>query len=64
MKAAVYRGPGVIEWSSWPDPVAGASEIRVEPLVTHRLPLSRLAEAVQLTLSRQALKVFLTGVTS
>jgi len=39
-------------------------EIRVEPLVTHRLPLSRLAEAVQLTLSRQALKVFLTGVTS
>lgn len=38
--------------------------VLVEPLVTHRLPLSELAEAVRLTLSRQALKVFLTGAGS
>ena len=39
-------------------------KIEVEPLVTHRLPLSQLAEGVKLALSRQALKVFLTGATS
>lgn len=38
-------------------------EIEVEPMVTHRLPLSRLAEGVRLMLSHQALKVFLTGET-
>lgn len=38
-------------------------KIQVEPLVTHRLPLSQLAEGVKLALSRQALKVFLTGTT-
>jgi len=37
-------------------------EIRVESLVTHRLPLSQLAEAVKLVLSREALKVFLTSI--
>jgi L-iditol 2-dehydrogenase len=30
------------------------------PLVTHRLPLARLAEAVELVRSRRALKVLLT----
>lgn len=36
-------------------------EIRVEPLVTHRLPLRELAQAVKLALNREALKVFLTS---
>jgi L-iditol 2-dehydrogenase len=34
--------------------------IRVERLITHRLPLSRLAEAVALTVEHQALKVYVT----
>lgn len=95
MKAAVYRGPGIVEWSAWPDPTAGLGELllrvrgcglcgsdivkiqegRVAPpavfghevvgevVATHRLPLSQLAEGVKLALSRQALKVFLTGTT-
>lgn len=33
--------------------------IRVEPLITHRLPLPRLDEAIQLALSRTAIKVAL-----
>ncbi|MFQ5897488.1 MAG: alcohol dehydrogenase catalytic domain-containing protein [Candidatus Methylomirabilia bacterium] len=35
--------------------------VQVEPLVSHRLPLRELAEGVRLTVSRQAIKVFLTG---
>jgi hypothetical protein len=32
----------------------------VEDLVTHRLPLARLAEGVELVRRREALKVFVT----
>lgn len=35
-------------------------EIRVEGLITHRLPLSRLAEGVTLAAERRAVKVFVT----
>ncbi|MFQ5520605.1 MAG: alcohol dehydrogenase catalytic domain-containing protein [Candidatus Methylomirabilia bacterium] len=35
--------------------------VHVEPLVSHRLPFSELAEGVRLVASRQAVKVFLTG---
>lgn len=36
-------------------------EVKVERLITHRLPLGRLGEAVQMMRSREALKVFITG---
>lgn len=36
-------------------------EVRTEGLVTHRLPLARLADAVSLTLAHEAVKVFVTG---
>lgn len=36
-------------------------QIQVEGLITHRLPLSRLAEGVALMVERQAVKVFVTG---
>ena len=36
-------------------------QVRVEPLITHRLPLKELGEAVRLATSRQALKIFLVG---
>jgi len=36
-------------------------EVRVDQLMTHRLPLHRLDEAVALMRSREALKVFVTG---
>jgi L-iditol 2-dehydrogenase len=39
--------------------VAGG-EVTVEPLITHRLPLDRLADAVDLVRRRQALKVYVT----
>jgi L-iditol 2-dehydrogenase len=39
-------------------------ELEVESLVTHRLPLKELAEAVRLATTRQALKVFLVGDTA
>lgn len=35
-------------------------QVQVEGLVTHRLPLSRLAEGVALALDRRAVKVFVT----
>jgi L-iditol 2-dehydrogenase len=37
-----------------------ASEVSVEGLITHRLPLERLAEGVELMRRRQALKVYVT----
>jgi L-iditol 2-dehydrogenase len=37
-----------------------AEEISVAPLVTHRLPLDRLDDAVALMRRREALKVFVT----
>ncbi len=33
-------------------------EVVVEPLITHRLPLSEVARGVELMLRREALKVF------
>jgi len=36
-------------------------QIQVDGLMTHRLPLSRLAEGVALMVERQAVKVFVTG---
>jgi len=36
-------------------------DVRVKGLMTHRLPLERLDEAVSLTRSHQAMKVFITG---
>ncbi|HLC40022.1 MAG TPA: alcohol dehydrogenase catalytic domain-containing protein [Methylomirabilota bacterium] len=36
-------------------------DVAVNTLMTHRLPLSRLGEAVSLTRSHQAMKVFITG---
>ncbi len=38
--------------------------VRVEGLITHRLPLSRLAEGVALTVEREAIKVFVTSEAS
>ena len=35
-----------------------AGEVVVEPLITHRLPLSEVARGVELMLRREALKVF------
>jgi L-iditol 2-dehydrogenase len=42
------------------DLLAGG-QVRVDGLVTHRLPLGRLAEAVALAVGREAVKVFVTG---
>ena len=36
-------------------------QIQADGLITHGLPLSRLAEGVALTVERQAVKVFVTG---
>lgn len=36
-------------------------EIQVDGFITHRLPLSRLAEGVALTVRHEAVKVFVTG---
>jgi L-iditol 2-dehydrogenase len=38
-------------------------EVQVDGLITHRLPLSRLADGVALTVLREAIKVFVTGDT-
>lgn len=46
MNAAVWVAPGLVA---------------VEDLVTHRLPLSRLAEGVVLAAEHRAVKVFVTG---
>ncbi|MEK6664802.1 MAG: alcohol dehydrogenase catalytic domain-containing protein [candidate division NC10 bacterium] len=54
-------------YSSSPAELAEAFEllvqgqIQVDGLITHRLPLSRLAEGVALTVEREAVKVFVTG---
>ena len=54
-------------YSSSPADLAEAFEllvqgqIQVDGLITHRLPLSRLAEGVALTVEREAVKVFVTG---
>ena len=54
-------------YSSSPAELAEAFEllvrgqIQADGLITHRLPLSRLAEGVALTVERQAVKVFVTG---
>jgi len=54
-------------YSSSPAELAEAFEllargrVQVDGLITHRLPLSRLAEGVALTVEREAVKVFVTG---
>ena len=40
--------------------LVAAGELIVDRLITHRLPLERLAEGVELMRRRQALKVYVT----
>ncbi len=67
MKAAVYRGPNTVTYSSSPADLAEAhrlivlGEVTLDPLITHRLPLSEVARGVELMRRREALKVFSVG---
>ena len=49
--------PGTLARAFW---LIAAGKVDVEGLVSHRLPLERLAEGVDLMLRRQALKVYVT----
>ena len=49
--------PGTLARSFW---LIAAGKVDVEGLVSHRLPLERLAEGVDLMRRRQALKVYVT----
>jgi L-iditol 2-dehydrogenase len=55
--ATYSSSPATLSRAFW---LIAAGKVEVAGLVTHRLPLARLAEAVELMRTRQALKVYVT----
>ena len=57
MKAAVYYGAGDIRVEERPEPIRAEDKIETAAVITHRVPLEKILDGIELMKKQESLKV-------